>query len=159
MRLLLVIALLLSPAFALAQTSAAPPHSEESSWLQVQDLQPGKSIQVKTRMGSFKCKLVTVDADSLVCTRRGKDATFRRASIQSIRLTHWGRSTLLGAAIGGAVGAIFGFSTASDSRNSFFGPDFQRAEVTGVASAIGGAAGAVIGSETDFTHSTVYKAP
>ena len=61
----------------------------------------------------------TPDADSITCTKSGKTptVTYQRAGITSIKLTHRGRSTLVGLGIGAeTAGAIVGFAAGTDSK-------------------------------------------
>ena len=141
-----------------AQQPAASVAPEGSNWQHVQALPLGTSTNVKARKSHLSCALKSVDADSLTCTH-GKDTVFQRAEILTIKIPHRGRSTLVGLAIGGGAGAVIGFGVGTRSGDGFFGPNFLRGAVTAVFAIIGGAAGTAVGAGTDFTHSTVYKAP
>jgi hypothetical protein len=154
---LVVLSLALLPACSatLAQQTTSP--TSGTGWQKVQMLPAGANINVKTRTGHASCKLKSVDADSLTCTH-GKDFTFQRTDIVNIRIPHRGRSTLIGLAAGGGVGAIIGAAATHGSPcNQFcFISSADVALATGLA---GGVVGAVVGVTTDFTRSTVYKAP
>jgi hypothetical protein len=150
-----------------AQQPAASAPAAGSNWQRVQALPVGASIQVKARKSHSSCKLKSVDADSLTCTN-GKDIVFREADIVSIKVPHRGRSTLVGLAAGGATGALIG--AAAGSSGCTPGPPgniFQnfclnvvsRGDLAAIGGASLGAVGAIIGGLTDFTRSTVYKAP
>ena len=140
------------------QPSPAPPAG--SDWQHVQALPAGASIIVKARKSHAGCKLKSVDADSVTCTH-GKDLVFQRVDIVSIRIPHRGRSTLIGLAVGGGIGAVIGVATGDSgcSGKAFCFNIIGR----GTAAAIGGvslgAVGTLIGGLTDFSRSTVYKAP
>jgi hypothetical protein len=139
-----------------AQQPAQPPAG--SNWQRVQALPAGTSINVTARTSHLACKLKSVDADTLTCTH-GKDAIFQRSEILSIKVPRRGRSTLVGLAIGGGAGAAIGFGAGTNNSNGFFGPNFMRGAVTAVFGVGGGIIGGLIGGTTDFTRSTVYKAP
>jgi hypothetical protein len=136
----------------------APPPPAGSNWQHVQALPIGASIYVKAKSSQTNCKLKSVDADTLTCTR-GKDLVFQRADIVTIKIPHRGRSTLIGLAIGGGAGAAIGFGAGTNNSNGFFGPNFMRGAVTAVFGVGGGLIGAITGGLTDFSKSTVYKAP
>jgi hypothetical protein len=161
MRTLLLSMALLLPALSAptqqpAQQPAQPPAG--SNWQRVQALPAGTSINVTARTSHLACKLKSVDADTLTCTH-GKDAIFQRSEILSIKVPRRGRSTLVGLAIGGGAGAAIGFGAGTNNSNGFFGPNFMRGAVTAVFGVVGGATGTFVGGFTDFTKSTVYKAP
>ena len=154
--------LLLLPLLAAAQQKVVPtppPPPQGSNWQHVQALPLGTAIQVKTRKSNAKCALKSVDADSLTCIH-GKDLVFQRSEIRSITVPRRSRSTWVGAAIGAGAGFAVGAggAAATDQGGWFSGAgwDALSGALMGV---LGGAIGAGIGAATDFTHSTVYKAP
>ena len=152
-----VLALALVPVLAAsAQQHAAQPPAG-ANWQHVQALPAGASISVEARTTHANCNLKVVTADSLTCTH-GKDLVFQRADILTIKIPHRGRSTLAGLAIGAGAGLITGYAVTAGqgcSNNCIIG----RGTVAS-AGALGlGAIGAIVGVLTDFTHSTVYKAP
>ena len=158
--------MVLLPALSAAaqQPAQQPAPLEGSNWQHVQALPAGASINVKARSSHLGCKLKSVDADSLTCTHR-KDVTFPRSDILNIRIAHRGRSTLVAAAVGGGVGAVIGAASiggcSQQQKQSFLGC-FQivnRGAGATLIGAIGAIVAAPIGYTTDFTHSTVYKAP
>jgi hypothetical protein len=154
-----LLALTLVPALsAPAQLPAQQPAPSPtpSGWQRVQALPAGASINIKAKTSHASCKLKSVDADSLTCTH-GKDLVFQRADIVNIKVPHRGRSTLVGLAVGAGVGAIAGKASAGGPCNNFciISPGTVVA-----AGAVGfGAVGTIVGVLTDFTRSTVYKAP
>jgi len=126
----------------------------------VQALPPGTSLHINGKPHTT-CVFASADADSITCTKSGKTptVTYPRAGISSIKLTHRGRSTLVGLGIGAGAGAIVGFATGSSPNDGFFGPNFLRGAVTAAGALIGGAIGTPVGYFTDFTAgSPIYKA-
>jgi len=151
--------LVLSPTiYTTAQQPTPTAPSEGSNWQHVQALPTGASIKVKARTGQEVCKLKSADADTLTCTH-GKDFTFQRSDIVSIKIPHRGRSALIGAAIGGGVGTGIGFAAGTTGKDTFFGRNFLRGAMTAIGAVFGGVVGGATGALTDFSHSTVYKAP
>jgi hypothetical protein len=158
MRKLLIAAIFATSALSLAQQPAASTPPEGSNWQHVEALPAGANIHVKAQHSSATCKVKSVDADSLTCTR-GKDLTFQRTEVKSITIPRRGRSSLIGLAIGGGAGAITGFALGTGGTNTFFGKNAFRGLITGIFAVGGGAIGAGVGVGTDFAHSMVYKAP
>jgi hypothetical protein len=154
---LLLLALAFAPTLALsAQQPIAPGQAPaSSSWQHVQALRAGTSINVKARTSHASCTLRAVDDDTLTCTR-GKDLVFQRSDILTIKDPHRGRSTLVGLAIGGGAGAIAGAVAAGPCNNFCIVGREDVALIFGVGL---GAVGAITGALTDFTRSTIYKAP
>ena len=114
--------------------------------------------KVKARTGQEVCKLKGADADTLTCTH-GRDFTFQRSYIVSIKISRRGRSALIGAAIGGSVGTGIGFAAGTTGKDTFFGPNFLRGAMTAIGADFGGVVGGATGALTDFSHSTMYNAP
>jgi len=124
-------------------------------------LSPGIAIDIKSTTQRLHCKLADVTDDTLTCTH-GPAMTsevFRRTSIAWIKIGHRGRSALIGAGIGGATFGTIGFAVTTNNKDNFFGPNFLRGPVTGVGALAGGVIGAGIGALTDFSKTTIYKAP
>ena len=162
MRTSLFASLLLLPLLAVAQQKAVPtppPPPQGSNWQHVQALPLGTTIQVKTQTNKTKCALKSVDADSLTCLH-GKDIVFQRSEIRSITIPRKSRSTWTGTAIGAGAGFAIGAggAAATDKGGWFSGAgwDALSGAIFGI---LGGAIGAGVGAATDFTHSTIYKAP
>ena len=148
---------LLGALAAPAQQPTQPASPQGSNWQHVQALPIGANIAVKARASHASCKLKSVDADTLTCTH-GKDLIFQRTEVLSIKIPHRGRSTLIGLAAGAGVGAIIGAAaTHGDTCSQIC--ILSSADVALATGIAGGAAGAVVGVTTDFSHSTVYKAP
>ena len=164
MRTLLLSMALLLPALSAptqqpAQQPAQPPAG--SNWQHVQALPIGASIYVKAKHSHSKCILKSVDADTLTCTR-GKEIVFQRSDIVNIKIPRHGRSTLAGLAIGAGVGAALGAATGGDpckTTQGFCADVASRGETAAFSGFLFAAIGAPIGYFTDFTRSTVYKAP
>ena len=161
MRTSLFVPFLFLPLLAAAQqkvVQTAPPPPQGSNWQHVEALPVGASIVVKTRASNASCTLKTVDADTLTCTHK-KDTVFQRTEILSIKIPRRGRSTLIAIGIGAGVGA--GAAAAASSCNTARGDScfFTRSESAAFGAALFGFIGAPIGYFTDFTRSTVYKAP
>jgi hypothetical protein len=147
----LLVPLVLVPSLCAAQQPSSP----SFGWQRVQALRAGTSINVKARTSHAGCKLKSVDADTLTCTQ-GKDLVFQRADILQIKVAHRGRSAVVGLAAGAGAGAIAG--VASSSPCSGICIVGRGTEVLVFAVGLG-VIGAITGLATDFTHSTVYKAP
>jgi hypothetical protein len=129
---------------------AAPP---ATGWSRVQQLKPGATLHIKTTTHtSIGCAFQSADDNSLTCTNKSSH-TLQRTEIRSISMPHRGRSTLTGLAIGGGGGIITG--AASIPNGQIVGKG-TGAAVLGVGF---GVIGAIIGFATDFTHSTIYRAP
>jgi hypothetical protein len=132
----------------LASAVAQPPH-DRSNWQNVQVLAAGTSIHVYTQSVHMFCSLTSVDGDNLNCNN-GRDLIFQRSEIKSIKLNQHDRSVPLGIAIGAGLGA--GVGAAACHKTGY----------SGLCATIGipvGAIGGIIGYISDFTASTVYKAP
>ncbi len=99
-----------------------------------------------------------MDADSLTCSRDTgvghKQLIFQRSEITSIKLAHRGRSAVLGAAILGGAGAAAG--GIQGAKSNYFAVKGAFAMIYAFSGAF---AGAPIGYLTDFSASTVYRAP
>ena len=168
-RLIVVIAFLAALTVPAQQPTRQPTQqpaqpSTGSNWQHVQALPVGASINVKARTSHASCTLKSVSADSLTCTH-GKDIVFQRADILTIKIPHRGRSALIGAAIGAGVGATVGAASGSSSCTQQAGQFlpcvniFSRRDLAVIGTVAVGVIGAPIGALTDFTKSTVYKAP
>jgi hypothetical protein len=152
-----LLALTLLPALSAPTQQPAPVAAPAgANWQHVQALPVGTNINIKAKTSHASCKLKSADADTLTCSH-GKDLVFQRTDIVNIKVQHRGRSTLVGLAVGVGVGAGVGYAAAGGPCNGIciIGPGTVAA-----AGAVGfGAIGSVVGYFTDFTKSTVYKAP
>ncbi len=152
---LVVLVLLLATACALSQQ---PPARAGSDWARIQALPVGTSLHINGKPHTA-CVFASADTDSITCTKSNKPVSYPRGGITTIKLTHRGRSTLVGLGIGAGTGAIIGFAAGTDSKDTFFGPNAFRGAITGIGAVIGGVIGAPIGYFTDFTAgSPIYKA-
>ncbi len=81
-----------------------------SSWQRVKVLPANTPLHVTTDHGGQSCRLFAVTDEALTCTKRNNAAgtVLSRSEIKGIKLTHHVRSTLVGAAAGGGIGAISG---------------------------------------------------
>lgn len=158
MRNLILSLVLLQAIGASAQPTAAATTPEGSNWLDVQAMPTGQSISVKTRDMSANCKIRSVNADALTCTQK-KDIVFQRANVLQIRIPRRGRAALIGAGVGALGLGLTGFVSSTNNNQGWFGPNFLRGPVTTVFTVAGGLIGAGVGAGTDFSRSTVYKAP
>ena len=163
MRRLVLAGLVLKAMVVMAAAQGpAQPAVAGSNWRNVQALPVDTSIRVEAQSGKMECRVKTVDADSLTCVRNRGDVkvtVFQRGEVKSIRIPRKGRSTLIGAGIGGGTGDILGFEAGSSGSGGMFGPNAFRGAITAVFGALGGAIGAPTGYFTDFARSTVYRAP
>jgi hypothetical protein len=153
----MLILVAIAPLHANAQAAAALPPAG-SNWQHVQALPVGTSIQVNTSTRHTICTLTAVDADTLSCDRNFRftvqKVLFQRAEIRTVKLTRRGRSAVLGAAIGAGVGALAG--SIQGARSNYFAVHGAFAAIYAFAGAF---AGAPIGYLTDFSASTIYRAP
>lgn len=143
-------------ATALAQQPAVPPAG--SNWAHVQALPPNTYLHVNARTRHAVCYLTSVDAESLSCSKDTgvghSQLSFQRAEIRTIKLARRGRSAVLGGAIVGGAGALAG--GIQGSRSNYFAVKGAWAMIYGFS---GMFAGAPIGYLTDFSASTIYRAP
>jgi len=151
MRRLSLALLLLMPLPALAQAASSAPFNDPA-WLRVQQLKPGSSLHIKTTHGTVRCSFRAATPDALTCVKK-TDVVLQRTEIKTIGVSHRGRSTLVGLAIGAGGGAVGG---ASAGHSGDFVGKGGLATLFGVAFGI---IGAGIGAATDFTGGTVYRAP
>jgi hypothetical protein len=172
----LILSIALAPALSTAQQPAQPPTPVPpagADWQHVQALSFATPVHLSLRTANIRCDVTSVDTEALHCGH-GKTATFQRAEIKSIKLVRRTRSTLLGMAIGAGSGIAIGYAipastsyqcTANPLTCVLEGPSAYSVAanpktghvVTGFG--IGIAAGTLAGFLTDFTRSTVYKAP
>lgn len=141
---------------ASAQQPAPPP--EGSNWARVQALPAQTYLHVNARKGHAICYLTAVEPDSLSCSKDTgvghKEISFQRSDITSIKLAHRGRSAVLGATILGGAGALAG--AVQGTRSNYFAVKGAWAMIFAFSGAF---AGAPIGYLTDFSASTIYRAP
>jgi hypothetical protein len=143
------------------QPAAAPPAG--SNWQNVEALPVGARVEIKAQTRHASCKLKSVDADTLTCSQ-AKEVVFQRTEILTIKIPRRGRSTLIAMGVGAGVGAIVGAATSGCStaeKNSWFGCFLTptRPQGAAIGALVFGLVAAPVGALTDFTRSTVYKAP
>lgn len=164
LRYCLPLFLLLTGAVAAAAQQASQPPAG-SNWQHVSVLPVGTGINVKAKSQHINCNFKSADADTLTCSRgfvggKPKEIVFQRGEVKVIKINHRVRSTLVGTGIGAGTGAVVGFAVGtSGNDNGFFGKNFLRGAVTAVFGVGGAVIGATAGALTDFTKSTVYRAP
>jgi hypothetical protein len=139
---------LLSTLSVAAQQPIQPPAG--SNWKHVQALPVGTDLYIKAKTRHASCKLKKDDDSTLTCTSYANDIVFDRTEISSIKISRNGRSALAGLGIGVGTGAIIGLTGCHGS---------WQGACTAVYGTILGGAGAILGFTTDFTRSTVYRAP
>lgn len=129
-----------------------------SNWQHVQALPVGTYLHVNAQKRHAVCTLTAVTETSLSCNRDTGVGTramsFDREEIRTVKLARRGRSALLGGAILGGAGAIAG--GVQGSRSNYYAVKGAFAMIYGFSGAF---AGAPIGYLSDFSASTVYRAP
>jgi len=141
--------------------SSAQQPREGSNWQRVMALPASTKVDIRlTSNGHVKhvhCRVGSVTADSLACS--GASITVPRTDILSIKIPRRGRSALIAGGVGALGLGIAGFVSTTNSNDSFFGPNFLRGPATAVGAIGGGLIGGGIGALTDFSKSTIYRAP
>jgi hypothetical protein len=164
MRSLAILLVATSSILASGQQTGPGPATPAPSvgWTRVRALATGSSLEVKLRHGSRKCAFRAADSDTLTC-HQGSDVTLDRVDIRSIKVHHRGRSALVGALVGGGAGAIAGYAVGGGSgcqSTQTFCFNIVDGKTIAPLGGVGiGAIGAIIGVLSDFTSSTIYKAP
>ena len=157
MRLFALTLVLAFAASTQAQTQIPPAaaSSTHADWSRVQALKPGTKVllDASTRHGS--CTILVVTADDLTCSS-GIQPHVLRANIRAIKLPHRGRSVLIGAAAGGAAGAIAGYAAAGPNSSNF--NIVSRSDAAVIFAVPLAIIGALIGFFTDFARTTFYRA-
>ena len=144
-----------APAPLVAQASGG------GSWDRVRRLPAGTRVHVAADNQSKTCALDLVDDATLRCSKGTSQYSFARAEVKSVKLTRYGRSTLVGLGIGLGVGAGVGAIAghAQEKPNDFF-PGLSTEAYAAIGGTAGLVAGGVIGRLTDFTRGpTVYLRP
>jgi len=142
-----------------SMTGQAP--SGDVGWDRVRHLPAGTHVHVAGDKQSKTCTLDLVDEATLRCSKGSSQYSFLRADVKSVKLTRYGRSTLVGTVIGLGVGAGVGaiVGHAQEKPNDFF-PGLSTEACAAVGGAVGAIAGAAIGGPTDFLRGpTVYRRP
>jgi hypothetical protein len=130
------------------------PTSRLSDWSRVQALRPGTAVLLNATTRHGGCTIKSVDAASLTCTS-GSHPVIAVSEITSIKIPHRGRSALIGATIGGGIGAIGGYAAAGpDSPGSF--NIVTRGDVAVIFAVPLAIIGGLIGVFTHFASTTLY---
>jgi hypothetical protein len=144
-----------------------PVRNASSNWERVKALSLKTGVHITTDHGGQSCHILAVDDDSLTCAKGGKaGAILQRLEIKHIKLTHYVRSTLVGAAIGGGIGATAG---AIGGRTKpcpagqglcLNGIGIGAGGVAVIFGVAGGIVGSIVGATTDLSRgSPIYIRP
>ena len=145
-------------AFTIPSASAQVAQAAQSSppanpaWQRVEVLPPGTRIYIGAKLQTT-CNFTRADAESLTCAEGagGNPLTIQRIDIRVVKRARRTRSTWAGFGIGYVAGAAIGSATSSGSLGKVAGG--------GAGAVLGIITGSIIGHFTDFTRSTIYKAP
>lgn len=138
----------------LLAVSTAFSQSGLTDWENVQNLDPGTPVVVKTvAKDKYSGRLVNVTTDSLAMDsdERGfpgrvtRRRTLRKAEVREVRLRRQGASMLAGGAIGGGAGAAIGGAIEASAKS---GED--RGVALAVVTGLGFALGALIGRHANI---------
>ena len=145
---LIALVLLSLSTFAPAQSTPRA----NSDWHRVETLPPGVRIYVNGTPHTT-CNFTRATPDSITCTRGigGKEVSFDRAGITSIKASHRSRSAFIGVLVG--TGAGIGIGAAAGSDRVIAG----RAGTAIVGGIMGAIIGPIFGGLTDFARTTVYS--
>ena len=118
------------------------------------------NLHLSLRGNSAGCRLSSADDTSLTCAGHNgaKTDIFQRSDIRKVVIPHRGRSALIGLGIGAAVGFIVG-AASGDSCKPQDIICFSRGETGALGAVVFAPIGALVGALTDFSHSTIYRAP
>ena len=153
---LLIVLLYLLPITVLAQ---AP--QPASGWERLKALPVQTRVHVSADRMSRTCTLISVDDDTLVCSKSRLVSTahytFAWEEVRSVKLTRYIASTLVGIGVGAGAGAAVGYATNPPRKNDIL--DFS--SIARWAFTIGGATvGGAAGGPTDFLRGPlVYQRP
>jgi hypothetical protein len=164
-----VVLFLLSSVLRAQQTATPamqPPSG--SNWAHVKALPANTKVHIATDHGGKTCRIFAVSEETLTCAK-GEQAglVLQRAEIKHIKLTHHGRSALVGAAIGGGIGATAGAASGGSkpctpSPQSFClgNIGIGAGGVAAIFGVAGGVVGGAVGGATDMTRgSSIYVRP
>ena len=153
-------------ALSSSQAQPMPPVPQPpagSNWSRVQALPPHTGLHLTTDHGGHGCHVFAVSDDSLTCEGGGRKAgrVFQKAEIQHIKLTHYVRSTLVGAGVGGGIGAIAGaIGGRTPPCTGFCFNILGPGAVAAIVGTAGAVVGAAVGGPTDFARgSSIYVRP
>lgn len=152
MRKLSLFAIFLMASSCIASAQQSTP-DQGPSWSRVEGLPSGVGISVKAKQHSGNCNFKSATETELTCVGDGAPMVYPRAEIKSVKLRHRGRSTLVGLAIGAGAGAAIGAPVGKS------GSIIGHGAAAAIIAVPGAIIGAIVGATTDFTHTTVYRAP
>jgi hypothetical protein len=157
MKIVLIVMFLCGTSVSLAAQAT----SGDAGWDRVRHLPTGSHVHVAGDKLSKTCTLDLVDEATLRCSKGSSQYSFLRAEVKSVKLTRYGRSTLVGMAIGlgagAGIGAIAGHS--QEQPGDFF-HGLTTEAYTAIGASAGAVAGAAIGGPTDFLRGpTIYQRP
>ncbi|MGD0368306.1 MAG: hypothetical protein ABSA94_12695 [Acidobacteriaceae bacterium] len=164
----LVIALSLATiAGSVPTTAHAQAPALADTWHHLAILLPGTRVHISSDKKGRTCFFASVDAATLVCSRRpssGTHYTFARSEVRTVKLTRYTLSTLAGMGIGAGaglgIGAAVGHSVETTTNSFFNFTSLGRDVITGLGGAIGFVAGGAIGGPSDFLRGpTLYRRP
>jgi hypothetical protein len=92
MKILLVVLFLWGASVSLA--------GQTSDWERLRRLAAGTRVHVATDNRSKTCSVDLIDEATLRCSKGASQYSFLRADVKSVKLTRYGRSTLVGLGIG-----------------------------------------------------------
>jgi hypothetical protein len=153
MKILLVVLFLWGASVSLA--------GQTSDWERLRRLAAGTRVHVATDNRSKTCSVDLIDEATLRCSKGASQYSFLRADVKSVKLTRYGRSTLVGLGIGLGAGAGVGAAAghAQEKPGDLF-PGLSTEAYAAIGAAAGALAGAAIGGPTDFLRGpTVYRRP
>ena len=157
MKLLLFVMLLCGASASLA--AQAP--SGDVGWDRVRYLPAGSHVHVAGDKLSKTCTLDLVDEATLRCSKGSSQYSFLRAEVKTVKLTRYGRSTLVGAMIGAGAGAGIGAIAGHAQEQPgdwFYGLETEAFAAIGAGAGL--IAGGAIGGPTDFLRGpTIYRRP
>ena len=155
----LLAALILAASVCAQPASAQTALPDSPGWTRLEAVDPDTKLYVKTQAGSVTCHFKSAGDGALTCTGDGgKLIDLQRPEIRKVRAPHRLRSTLVGLGIGAVGGIIFGAAIGdSCTPQSFF--CISRGSLAAAGAVLFGGIGAIVGVSTDFTRSTIYKAP
>ena len=162
------------PSFAQTSPQPAVPPSP-NDWSRVQALPLQTRIKVVADKSKSTCFVTAVTEDRLTCSRSQPstlaEASYPRAEIRQIKLTHRGRSAGQGAALGFAIGAAAGAAVglainASAGTGGVLSPSIRttKSKAAGAGAAVGGVAAGLLGGALGygldiFAGPVIYQRP
>ncbi|MBM3738341.1 MAG: hypothetical protein FJW39_21370 [Acidobacteria bacterium] len=153
-----LVAISLAAAFAMAQNKEAP--KPAGSWNRVMPVQQGAATKVKTQGArkEISGKFAGASEDAIQIHERGRVTSIPKAEVERVSVARKkiGRYALLGAAMGGGVGAgvLGGYAAIGQRKDA---DDDYRGIFAFVGLVIGSGAGAATGALSGSGYATVYS--